>query len=106
MKHLRIILIAAGALAALLSAAALYRGNQPLQKPEVSVWISTSSQISAPSVSPDALAARPRESSLRDPVSGAKAAAAADISTGAMLYEFHSDTRWPVASITKIMTAQ
>jgi D-alanyl-D-alanine carboxypeptidase len=35
-----------------------------------------------------------------------KAAAAEDLATGVVLYGFHPDLRWPVASITKLMSAE
>jgi D-alanyl-D-alanine carboxypeptidase len=83
--------------------------NVPLPNPasQPAGGSASSSVPSASAVSPDALPASEND----EPGSNAglpfraKAAAAMDLTNGEMLYEFQSDLRWPVASLTKVMTA-
>jgi D-alanyl-D-alanine carboxypeptidase len=107
MKRFQIIFLFLAALVALLAAAMFADpGLYPSRSTGVVGVVATSSQDSLPALSPDAFVPRPPTSSVSVFDLGAQAAAVGDLGTGAMLYGFNADTRWPVASITKLMTAE
>lgn len=106
MKRFQSILITAGALLAVLVAVILFRAGTVARQGGSIGAVATSSQVSAPSVSPDALAPQAQTSSTPAFFLNAKAASAGNLATGALLYGWNADARWPVASMTKIMTAQ
>lgn len=100
-----IVFLVAGAIVAL-AAMAAFSGVGPFAPGPVAPPIAaTSSQDSVSAVSPDALVPQQLASSTTAFNLNAKAAAVGDLDSGAMLYGFNADTRWPAASITKIMTA-
>jgi D-alanyl-D-alanine carboxypeptidase len=105
MKRPGIIFLIAGALIALLAALVFSRSGPSAIRPDGNGAVATSSQNSLPSVSPDAQLSSATSSSSAFNLN-AKAAAVGDLATGNLLYGFNADMRWPVASITKIMTAQ
>lgn len=106
MKRFQIIFLVAGTFVALLAAVAFSRVGSSIFYPDPILIVATSSQDSVSAVSPDALVSQAPASSTAAFNLNAKAAAVGDLATGAMLYGFNADTRWPVASITKIMTAE
>jgi D-alanyl-D-alanine carboxypeptidase len=100
-----IIFLVAGTIVALVATAAFSSLGPSIIHPVIAPATATSSQDSVSAVSPDALVPQLSASSTAAFNLNAKAAAVGNITTGAMLYGFNADTRWPVASITKIMTA-
>lgn len=107
------ILFAAGALVAFFAAMQFSRQRTVAAPPGgVQAPAATSTDRSETSVSPEtpAVAGTSTSSAASDDDAGAaglqlKAAAAMDLSTGGLLYGIRPDRRWPLASITKLMTA-
>lgn len=106
MKRLQLILLAAGALLALLAAVVFSKHGSSSIQPGVMETTPTSSQSSVISLSPDALVTQPSTPSMPAFNMNVKAAAVGDLATGVLLYRLHEDMRWPIASVTKLMTAE
>lgn len=101
-----IVFLIVGAIVAL-AATAVFSGFGPAYIRSGTILpAATSSQDSVSAVSPDAMIQQPTSSLPAAFNLNARAAAVGDFATGAMLYGWNADTRWPVASMTKIMTAE
>jgi len=97
--------LAAGALLALIAAISFSgSGTSSTIRPSPALNAGSFPEPAVPSVSPDA-AARPSASSTPAFNLDAKSAAIGDLRAGDLLYGFNADARWPVASLTKLMTA-
>jgi len=107
LRYYRSFLFAAGALVALFAAAWFFDRGRPVPAAGTAATSSFEGSFGA-SLSADAL---PEPAAAKTPGSQpaavqARAAAAMDLETGTLLYVLQPDLRWPIASITKLMTAQ
>lgn len=113
MRRLRpqIVILIIAAIVALILLLWLARQRQPIVPPGLAGQpgnaTASTSVPAASAVSPDALPASEDPNGPASPALPfqARAAAAMDLSSGELLYQFHPDMRWPVASLTKVMTA-